>query len=146
MAAGRARDELAAYPAAFEASWLHDELHRARNFKPYLDRGLVTGALLWGIDQLVFRGKAPWTLHRRQADHEKLKPAAECTPIDYPKPDNVLTFDKLSSVFLSNTNHEENQPVAPARLKDAAVPVGRQPRPLRRSRGSGIARRASTSS
>jgi len=122
VAAGRARDELVAYPAAFEASWLHAELHRARNFKPYLDRGLATGALLWGIDQLVFRGRAPWTLRRRQADHEKLKPAAECTPIDYPKPDNVLTFDKLSSVFLSNTSHEENQP-AHLRLADAAVPT-----------------------
>ena len=95
---------------------------RARNFKPYLDRGLVSGALLFGIDQLVLRGKAPWTLHRKQADHEKLKPAAESTPIDYPKPDNTLTFDKLSSVFLSNTNHEENQP-SHLTLKDASVPV-----------------------
>jgi len=122
LAAGRSGDELAAYPAAFEKSWLHDELHRARNFKPYLDMGLVTGATLWGIDQVVFRGKAPWTLHRSQADHEKLRPAAECTPIEYPKPDGTLTFDKLSSVFLSNTNHEENQP-AHLTLKDASVPV-----------------------
>ena len=122
LAAGRAHDELAAYPAAFDASWLHDELHRARNFKPYLDRGLFSGALLFGIDQLVLRGKAPWTLHRRQADHEKLKPAAECPPINYPKPDNTLTFDKLSSVFLSNTNHEENQP-SHLTLKDPSVPV-----------------------
>jgi len=122
VAAGRAHDELASYPAAFEASWLHDELHRARNFKPYLDKGLLTGALLWGIDQLVFRGKAPWTLHRKLPDHAKLRPAAECAPIDYPKPDQTLTFDKLSSVFLSNTNHEENQP-AHLTLKDAAVPV-----------------------
>jgi electron-transferring-flavoprotein dehydrogenase len=122
LAAGRAGDELAAYPAAFEASWLKDELHRARNFKPYLDKGLLTGALLWGIDQIVFRGKAPWTLHRKQGDHEKLRPAAECSPIPYPKPDGVLTFDKPSSVFLSNTNHEENQP-AHLTLKDASVPV-----------------------
>ena len=122
VAAGRSADELAAYPAAFETGWLHDELHRARNFKPYLDKGLKTGAVLFGIDQLVLRGKAPWTLHRTQADHEKLKPAAECTPIEYPKPDGKLTFDKLSSVFLSNTNHEENQP-AHLTLKDAAVPV-----------------------
>ncbi|MGZ5712886.1 MAG: electron transfer flavoprotein-ubiquinone oxidoreductase [Caldimonas sp.] len=122
LAAGRSGDELAAYPAAFEKSWLHDELHRARNFKPYLDKGLLTGAALWGIDQIVFRGKAPWTLHRRQADHEKLKPAAECAPIEYPRPDGKITFDKLSSVFLSNTNHEENQP-AHLRLKDASVPV-----------------------
>jgi len=122
IAASRSRDELAAYPAAFESSWLHDELHRARNFKPYLDKGLVTGAVLWGIDQIVFRGKAPWTLHRTRADHEKLRPAAECAPIDYPKPDGKLTFDKLSSVFLSNTNHEENQP-AHLTLKQASVPV-----------------------
>jgi electron-transferring-flavoprotein dehydrogenase len=122
LAAGRAHDELAAYPAAFEASWLHDELHRARNFKPYLDRGLLAGAVLWGVDQIVLRGRAPWTLHRKKADHEKLMPAADCRPIDYPKPDGVLTFDKLSSVFLSNTNHEENQP-AHLTLKDAAVPV-----------------------
>ncbi len=120
--AGRQHDELAAYPAAFEGSWLHDELYRARNFKPYLDKGLVTGAVLWGIDQIVFRGKTPWTLHRKQADHQKLKPAAECTPIDYPKPDGKITFDKLSSVFLSNTNHEENQP-AHLTLRDAGVPV-----------------------
>ena len=122
VTAGRCGDELAAYPAAFEASWLYDELHRARNFKPYLDKGLVTGAVLFGVDQLVFRGKAPWTLHRRKADHEKLKPAAECTPISYPKPDGTITFDKLSSVFLSNTNHEENQP-AHLTLKDPVVPT-----------------------
>jgi electron-transferring-flavoprotein dehydrogenase len=122
VTAGRKGDELAQYPAAFERSWLHDELYRARNFKPYLDKGLVGGALMFGVDQIVFRGKAPWTLHRRLADHQKLKPAAECTPIDYPKPDGKLTFDKLSSVFLSNTNHEENQP-AHLTLKDPAVPV-----------------------
>jgi electron-transferring-flavoprotein dehydrogenase len=122
LAAGRAGDELAAYPAAFETSWLRDELFVARNFKPYLDRGLIRGALLWGIDQHIFRGRAPWTLHRRKADYEKLKPASECTPIDYPKPDNAITFDKLSSVFLSNTNHEENQP-SHLTLKDAAIPV-----------------------
>jgi electron-transferring-flavoprotein dehydrogenase len=122
LASNRAHDELTAYPAAFEASWLHDELHRARNFKPYLDKGLVTGAVLFGIDQIILRGKAPWTLHRRQADYEKLKPASECAPIEYSKPDNVLTFDKPSSVFLSNTNHEENQP-SHLTLKDDAVPV-----------------------
>ena len=122
LAAGRAHDELAAYPAAFEASWLHDELRQARNFKPYLDRGLVTGAVLWGIDQIVFRGRTPWTLHRWQADHEKLRPAAECRPIDYPKPDNTLTFDKLSSVFVSNTSHEENQPVH-LQLRDPSLAV-----------------------
>ncbi len=122
LASGRAHDELSAYPQAFERSWLYDELYRARNFKPWLDKGLYVGALMWGIDQLILRGKAPWTLHRTKADHEKLKPAAECAPIAYPKPDNVITFDKLSSVFLSNTNHEENQP-AHLTLKDPSVPI-----------------------
>ncbi len=77
---------------------------------------------MFGVDQIVFRGKAPWTLHRKLADYQKLKPAAECQPITYGKPDGRLTFDKLSSVYLSNTNHEENQP-AHLTLKDPAVPV-----------------------
>jgi electron-transferring-flavoprotein dehydrogenase len=122
LAKGRALDELEAYPAAFEASWLHDELYRARNFKPWLDKGLKFGAFMFGVDQIVFRGKAPWTLHRSKADFEKLKPAAQCQPIDYPKPDGKITFDKLSSVYLSNTNHEENQP-SHLTLKDPTIPV-----------------------
>jgi electron-transferring-flavoprotein dehydrogenase len=122
LAADRRGDELASYPQAFEKSWLHDELHRARNFKPWLDKGLVLGSLMFGIDQIIFRGKAPWTLHRKLADYEKLKPAAECEPIAYAKPDGKLTFDRLSSVYLSNTNHEENQPPH-LTLKDASVPT-----------------------
>ena len=122
LAADRQHDELASYPQAFKASWLHDELHRARNFKPWLDKGLMFGSLMFGIDQFVFRGKAPWTLHRKFADHETLKPAAECAPITYPKPDGKLTFDRLSSVYLSNTNHEENQPPH-LTLKDPSVPT-----------------------
>ena len=122
LAAERERDELSTYPQAFEKSWLHDELHRARNFKPSLDKGLLLGSLMFGIDQIIFRGNAPWTLHRTLADHEKLKPAAECKPIAYPKPDGKLTFDRLSSVYLSNTNHEENQPPH-LTLKDSSVPV-----------------------
>ncbi len=121
LAENRAGDELTAYPQAFRKSWLFDELSRARNFKPLMAKGLWRGALLFGIDQQVFRGKAPWTL-RLTADHTKLKPAAQCTPIDYPKPDGVLTFDRLSSVFLSNTNHAEDQPCH-LRLKDAAAPI-----------------------
>lgn len=120
LATSRQRDELASYPRAFEKSWLHDELYRARNFKPWLDKGLLLGSLMFGIDQIIFRGNTPWTLHRKQADYEKLKPAAECEPIVYPKPDGKLTFDRLSSVYLSNTNHEENQP-AHLTLKDPAV-------------------------
>jgi len=121
LAAGRAQDELTAYPEAFRASWLYDELHTARNFKPWMAKGLITGSLMFGIDQVLLRGKAPWTLHNT-ADHTKLKPAVECSPIDYPKPDGVLTFDRLSSVFLSNTNHEEDQPCH-LQLKNADVPI-----------------------
>ena len=120
--AGRAQDELTAYSKSFEQSWLHEELHIARNFKPWMSKGLLTGTIMVGIDQVLFRGKAPWTLHHTHADHECLKPAAECTPITYPKPDNKLTFDRLSSVFISNTNHTEHQP-AHLTLKDAALPV-----------------------
>jgi electron-transferring-flavoprotein dehydrogenase len=121
MAAGRSRDELASYPEKYRNSWLYQELYKARNFKPYMRMGTNLGALLVGIDQTLFRGKAPWTLHNI-ADHSKLKPAAECTPISYPKPDGVLTFDRLSSVFLSNTNHEENQPCH-LQLKDAKAAI-----------------------
>jgi electron-transferring-flavoprotein dehydrogenase len=122
LGAGRQGDELTAYPEAFRNSWLYEELHKARNFKPWMAKGLKLGSLMFGIDQILFRGKAPWTLKNKKADHLKLKPAAECAPIAYPKPDGVLTFDRLSSVFLSSTNHEENQPCH-LQLKDAAVPV-----------------------
>lgn len=122
LSAGRAQDELSDYTAAFEKSWLHEELHVARNFKPWMSKGLYTGTLMVGIDQVLFRGKAPWTLHHKHADHECLKPAAECTPIVYPKPDGKLTFDRLSSVFISNTNHNEHQP-AHLTLKNPDVPV-----------------------
>jgi len=122
VVAERSYDELAAYPAAFESSWLKDELHQTRNFKAWMDKGLYAGTLMFGFDQVVLRGKAPWTLHRSTPDHAKLKPAAECTPIVYPKPDGKLTFDRLSSVFLSNTNHEENQPPH-LTLKDPSIPV-----------------------
>jgi len=115
------RTNALANPAAFRDSWLYAELHKTRNFKPYMKKGLYLGSLLFGIDQVVFRGKAPWTL-RNSADHDKLKPAAECAKINYPKPDGVLTFDRLSSVFLSNTNHEEEQPCH-LQLKDGAVPI-----------------------
>jgi electron-transferring-flavoprotein dehydrogenase len=121
LAEGRALDELTAYPEAFRASWLYDELYRARNFKPWMSKGLYLGSVMAGIDQLLLRGRAPWTLHHR-ADHARLRPAKACTPIAYPKPDHTLTFDRLSSVFLSNTNHEENQPCH-LQLKNALVPI-----------------------
>ncbi|MGZ9038784.1 MAG: electron transfer flavoprotein-ubiquinone oxidoreductase [Burkholderiales bacterium] len=122
LQAGREGDELNAYPQAFRASWLHDELHRARNFKPFMAKGLYYGTLMVGIDQVLFRGKAPWTLHHHHADHETLRPKTEFEPIAYPKADGVLTFDRLSSIFVSNTNHNEDQPVH-LTLKDPAVPV-----------------------
>ena len=122
LGAGREHDELQSYPKAFAASWLHEELHRARNFKPWMSKGLYTGSLMVGIDQVLFRGRAPWTLRHAHADHETLSPKENARPIEYPKPDGVLTFDRLSSVFVSNTNHEEDQPVH-LRLKDPAIPT-----------------------
>jgi electron-transferring-flavoprotein dehydrogenase len=119
---GREHDELAAFPESFEKSWLKIELHRARNFKPWMSKHLALGSPMVWIDQVIFDGRAPWTLHHRHADHECLKPAAECRPIVYSKPDGVLTFDKLSSVFISNTNHGEDQPVH-LTLKNPDVPV-----------------------
>ena len=121
LVAGRSGDELAAFPEAFRNSWLHQELYKARNFKPYMKRGLWVGSLLFGIDQKLFGGNVPWTLHN-SADHTTLKRAADCTPIAYPKPDGALSFDRLSSVFVSSTNHDEDQPCH-LRLKDASVPI-----------------------
>jgi electron-transferring-flavoprotein dehydrogenase len=126
LQAGRQLDELNAYPEAFKRSWLYDELDKSRNFKQWFKKGVVIGTLMTGIEQWLLPKlgiKAPpWTLHRDKPDHLYLKPAAECTPIDYPKPDGKLTFDRLSSVFISNTNHEEQQP-AHLTLKDDSVPV-----------------------
>jgi len=122
LAAGRAADELTAYPEAFRKSWLFEELHRARNFKPWMSKGLYAGTLMVGIDQIVFGGKAPWTLHHGHADHETLRKKTEMQPIHYPKPDGMLTFDRLSSVFISNTNHNEDQPCHLV-LKDPSVPI-----------------------
>ncbi len=122
LAAERSSDELESYPAAVRDSWLHAELHKARNVKPWLAKGLYLGSLMVGIDQKLLAGKAPWTLHHQHHDHECLKPASECTPINYPKPDGKLTFDRLSSVFISNTNHSEDQPIH-LTLKNASVPV-----------------------
>jgi electron-transferring-flavoprotein dehydrogenase len=122
ITAGRQHDELTAYPAAFEKSWLHEELNRARNFKTWFKKGLTVGTLMNGVEQFALRGRVPWTLRRDKPDHAMLRPASEFKPIVYPKPDGKLTFDKLSSVFISNTNHAEDQP-AHLTLKDASVPV-----------------------
>ena len=126
VTAGRQHDELSAYPAAFEKSWLRGELEQSKNFKQWFKKGFYVGALMSGIEQwllprLGFKAP-PWTLHRAQADHLYLKPAAECQAIVYPKPDGRISFDRLTSVFVSNTNHAEDQP-AHLTLKDASVPV-----------------------
>jgi electron-transferring-flavoprotein dehydrogenase len=120
--AGRRSDELTAYPQAFENSWLKTELYRARNFKQWMSKGLYLGTFMVGLEQKLLGGNVPWTLHHQHADNETLKPASQCKPIVYPKPDGKLTFDRLSSVFISNTNHGENQPPH-LTLKDASVPV-----------------------
>ncbi len=103
--------EPASYTARFEASWLHPELHGARNIRPAFAKwGLFGGIAYSALDTFVLRGRAPWTMHHAHADHEGLKRAADAPRIAYPKPDGALTFDRLSSVFISNTNHAENQP------------------------------------
>ncbi|UUX97379.1 electron transfer flavoprotein-ubiquinone oxidoreductase [Aquabacterium sp. J223] len=126
LAAGRARDELTAYPSAFEQSWLHDELQRAKNFKQWFKKGSTVGTLMTGIEQWLLPRlgikRPPWTVHRKVADHAALRPAEASKPIAYPKPDGKLSFDRLSSVFVSNTNHQEDQPPH-LTLKDQSVPV-----------------------
>jgi electron-transferring-flavoprotein dehydrogenase len=122
IVAGRRNDVLVAYPETFEHSWLYGELYRARNFKQWMSKGLYAGTLMVGIEQKLLGGRVPWTLHHRHADHETLKPASQCRTVDYPKPDGKLTFDRLSSVHLSNTNHAANQP-AHLTLKDTSVPL-----------------------
>jgi electron-transferring-flavoprotein dehydrogenase len=115
--------DLLQYADNFKASWAYEELHQSRNFGPALHKwGAFIGGAYNFIEQNIFSGKSPFNLIDNQADHTQLKPAAECPLINYPKPDDKLSFDKLSSVFLSNTNHEEDQPCH-LRLKDQSVPI-----------------------
>ena len=109
------------YRPRFEASWAGDELKKVRNFRPAFRWGLVLGTLYGGLDLMLLRGRAPWTLHHHR-DYEQLKEASVAAKIDYPKHDGVVTFDRMSSVYLSNTNHEEDQPTH-LTLADAAVPI-----------------------
>ena len=126
LAADRQHDELSAYPAAFETSWLHDELKLSKNFKQWFKKGQTVATLMTGIEQWLLPKlgvrNPPWTLRHSIPDHACLEPASKHTRIAYPKPDGVLTFDRLSSVFLSSTNHDENQP-SHLTLKDASIPV-----------------------
>ena len=113
---------LSIYEEKFKKSWVYEELHTARNVKPSFNWGLIFGIIFTGIDQILFRGKLPFTLKHKYSDHETLKPANEMPKIDYPKPDGVITFDKTSSVYLTGTNHADNQPVH-LQLKDQNLPI-----------------------
>ena len=113
---------LSAYEEKFRKSWVYEELHAARNVKPSFSWGLILGIIFTGIDQILFRGKLPFTLKHKHADHDCLKPASDMPKIEYPKPDNKITFDKTSSVYLTGTNHTDNQPVH-LKLKDKDLPI-----------------------
>ncbi len=126
LKAGRRHDELTDYPRAFESSWLHAELAQAKNFKQWFKKGNTVGAVMTGIEQFLLPklgvSTPPWEVRNSTPDHARLHAASQVEPIRYPKPDGVITFDRLSSIFVGNVNHEENQP-AHLTLKDAAVPV-----------------------
>lgn len=126
LAQGHSHDELLSYVKAFNASWLKPELEASKNFKQWFKKGNMVGAFMTGIERWLLPKMgikiAPWTLHNQRPDHVSLLPADQAPQIEYPKPDGVISFDKLSSVFISNTNHEENQP-AHLTLKDDAIPV-----------------------
>ena len=139
LGAGRAHDELADYPEAWRKSWVYEDLYKVRNVKPGLNWGMWPGTLHGGLhmwlNDLGLGALVPWTLRHGKPDNESLQPAAQMPRIAYPKYDGVLTFDKLSSVFVSNTNHEEDQPVH-LQLRNASVPVAVNLARLRRSRAA----------
>ena len=113
---------LAKFETNFKESWLYKELYKARNVKPSFNWGLIPAIIFTGIDQILFRGYLPFTLKHHQADHDTLRSSKDSTKIQYPKYDGKLTFDKTSSVYLTGTNHEENQPVH-LKLKDVKLPI-----------------------
>ncbi|MGN8343713.1 electron transfer flavoprotein-ubiquinone oxidoreductase [Pseudomonas sp. SMV71] len=125
FAGAEGSDELTSYVDAFKASWLHEELFASRNFGAAIHKygAIIGGGFNW-LDQNIFGGKLPFTLHDNKPDYACLKPAADCKKIDYPKPDGKLSFDKLSSVFISGTNHEEEQPCH-LKLTDPSIPIGK---------------------
>ncbi len=124
LAAGREADELNNYVDGFKASWLHDELYQTRNFGPAMHKfGPLLGPAFSFVEYNLLGGKLPVTLHDTRMDHTCLKKAAEAEKISYPKPDGKISFDKLSSVFLSSTNHEEDQPIH-LKLTDPSIPIG----------------------
>lgn len=113
--------EATAYPDRLKKSWLWEELHKVRNIRPGFNKGLWLGLINGALESFIFRGKAPWTFGHHK-DHEQLGHKNDYEKIEYPKPDGKVSFDRLSSVFLSNTYHEENQP-AHLKLRDESVPV-----------------------
>jgi electron-transferring-flavoprotein dehydrogenase len=120
----KAPSDLEAYASNMENSWVHDDLYKSRNYSGWVHKfGTLIGAAFLWIEQNIFGGKIPLTLHDTVEDYATLKLAADSKKIDYPKPDNIISFDRLSSVFLSNTNHEEDQPCHLA-LKDPSIPIG----------------------
>jgi electron-transferring-flavoprotein dehydrogenase len=117
--------DLGSFARKMESSWLHDELYTTRNFSGFMHKfGILLGSAMVWIDQNIFGGKLPFTLNDDKPDYAALKPAAQCRKIQYPKPDNTYSFDRLSSVFLSNTNHEEDQPCH-LTLIDSTVPIAK---------------------
>ena len=118
----KGKKDLSIFEDKFKKSWAFKELYEARNVKPSFSWGLILGIIFTGIDQILFKGKLPFTLRHKHADHETLKPAKEMKKIEYPKPDNVITFDKTSSVYLTGTNHVDNQPVHLV-LKNPDLPI-----------------------
>ena len=123
LCSDQATGELTDYATAIENSSIYKELHQSRNFEPALNKfGTFFGAAFAFIDQNIFRGKLPFTWHNKKPDYNSIKPAAEVKPIEYPRPDNEITFDRLSSVFLSSTNHEEDQPCH-LKLEDPKIPI-----------------------
>jgi len=117
--------DLGSFARKMESSWLHDELYTTRNFSGFMHKfGILLGSAMVWIDQNIFGGKLPFTLNDEKPDYAALKPAAQCRKIKYPKPDNTYSFDRLSSVFLSNTNHEEDQPCH-LTLIDSSVPIAK---------------------
>ena len=116
------KKDLSLYEELFKKSWVYKELHEARNVKPSFSWGLILGIIFTGIDQIIFRGKLPFTLKHKHADHQTLHKASQMPKIEYPKPDGIITFDKTSSVYLTGTNHADNQPVH-LKLKDSELPI-----------------------
>jgi electron-transferring-flavoprotein dehydrogenase len=117
--------DLESFARKFDASWAREELYTTRNFSGFMHKfGILIGSAMVWIDQNIFRGRLPFTLNDDKPDYAALKPAAETKKIEYPKPDNKISFDRLSSVFLSNTNHEEDQPCH-LTLKDPDIPLAK---------------------